>query len=603
MNNRSLFRIITILLASVLAYTAIPCAYADVTTAAPDINAPKTLDELRTADIASIARLSRFDSRDYNIITPVRDQGTSDLCWAYATISASETSILLEGIEQNSLSLSPEMLGYFRHNRGADPLGNTTGEVTQSSANWYNTSGDPIYGATVLSQWCGPVKTGISVNTANVYDNTDYRLENTICIANAKDRDAIKRAIARYGSVTFSYNNKSEYDYYNAKNETGSSSYPHACTLIGWDDTIPADIFRPGGASQDGGWIVKNSYKSLPYFYLSYDCGSSSIIALDFAPRSEYDYNYFYDASVQDFALTLSMKNTHSANIFEAKKSTDTLDEYVKAVNVGIIGNNVTCNAKVYTDLNNVTTPTSVSDPTDGTLAAEKSAVFEHSGVYTITFDTPVKISKGSYFSVVIKVSNAANNAVIRLSQNTGATYMFKDYWSKSRFAARIKAFTICEEKKPVTPTPTPSPTLTPSPTPTPSPTLTPSHTPTPLPTPTPSPTPTPLPTPTPSPTPTPLPTPEIIQAIGTYNNKIIAQKHIDNNILRLTLTYKDVYIPHLQLILATYNDTGLISVKLIDSSGNENNTIHFNDISLPNETYKLMIWNMNNLSPVFDVI
>ncbi len=425
--------------------------YADVTLAPAHADAPKTLEELRVSDLAEVAKLPRFDSRDYQIITPVKDQGSSDLCWAYASVSASEAAILRKGIDpkaaNNTLSLSAENLGYARHNRGADPLGNTKGEIT--GANWYNTSGDPGYGATVWSQWCGPVKTGVSVDLKTIYDNTDYRLENAICIQNEKDRDAIKRAIVQYGAVTFSYNNKSERDYYNAKNETGSSSYPHACAIIGWDDSIPAEKFQPGGATQDGGWIIKNSYHSLPYFYLSYDCGSTAIVAFDYVPREKYEYNYFYDSHVQDFGLTLSVKgNNYVSNVFEAKKGTDSMSEYIKAVNVGIIGKNVTCEAEIYIDLQEVQDISDISNitPTKGTLAAQKTEVFEHSGYYTIMLDEPIKIEKGSYFSVVVKVSNSAGNAVIRLTQESNLTYLNKDYWYKSNYAARIKAFTVCQE-------------------------------------------------------------------------------------------------------------------------------------------------------------
>jgi len=285
----------------------------------------------------------------------------------------------------------------------------------------------------------------------NIYDNTDYRLENAIYIENEKDRDAIKRAIVQYGAVTFSYNNKSERDYHNAKNETGSSAYPHACTIIGWDDSIPATKFQPGGATQDGGWIIKNSYNSLPYFYLSYDCGSTSIVAFDYAPREEYTYNYFYDSHVQDFGLTLSIKgNNYVSNVFEAKKGVDSMSEYMKAVNVGIIGKNVTCEVEIYTDLQEMQDIGNISNitPTKGTLAAQKTEVFEHAGYHTIMLDTPIKIEQGSYFSVVIKVSSTASKAAVRLTQESNLTYLNQDYWYKSNYAARIKAFTVCEENK-----------------------------------------------------------------------------------------------------------------------------------------------------------
>ena len=90
--------------------------------------AEKTPQTLRKADISSLIKEPQFDSREYGIITPVKDQGTTSLCWAYSTVNASEASILRSGIDKNasvrSLSLLPEQIGYARWNRGADPLQN-----------------------------------------------------------------------------------------------------------------------------------------------------------------------------------------------------------------------------------------------------------------------------------------------------------------------------------------------------------------------------------------------------------------------------------------------------------------------------------------------
>ena len=55
----------------------------------------------------------------------------------------------------------------------------------------------------------------------------------------------IKKAIAKYGAVTFQYNNLHNIYYYNPKNEKSGSSYPHACTIIGWDDLDASDSLAP----------------------------------------------------------------------------------------------------------------------------------------------------------------------------------------------------------------------------------------------------------------------------------------------------------------------------------------------------------------------
>lgn len=446
--------LLTVLIAIVVITTSLPfCVTATQSKAYAQTveGAPNTLEELQNADIDAVANLSKFDSRNYGIVTPVKDQGSSDLCWAYATANASETSILRSGIDvqatSSNLILSPESLAYRLHNRDADPLGNTGRILSADYQNWYNKSGTPSYGADVFSQWCGPIRKDLPV-TSDAYANTAYRMENAVFIdyKNAPDlkKSAIKKAIVEYGAVTFSYNNVRETEYYNPSGESGSATYPHACTLIGWDDTIPASRFSPQSAKQDGGWIVKNSYLSLPYFYLSYDNDSLSVWAFDYAAKNEYDFNYFYDSESAN-ALTPSNYIKKAANVFEAKKGGEGKSEYVKAVNVGVQGKDVNCTVKVYVNI------ADGSNPESGTLAGEGTATFDYQGYRTVKLDKPVKIQKGSLFSVVVQVSNDSGNAHIYWAMQSATlanshTYTSYGTWSKSKYPVRIKAFTSLED-------------------------------------------------------------------------------------------------------------------------------------------------------------
>ena len=131
----------------------------------------------------------------------------------------------------------------------------------------------------------------------------------------------MKRAIVKYGAVTFSYKYATETERYNPNNE--KSGQPHACTVIGWDDTLPAESFVPGGAKLDGGWLIKNSYHSSEYFYLSYEVTCEQIYAFDYVENDKYDHNYFYDAKPEDFGVGSMLKLTKAANVFEAKNGTE----------------------------------------------------------------------------------------------------------------------------------------------------------------------------------------------------------------------------------------------------------------------------------------
>lgn len=405
----------------------------------------KTPDDLRNADIETLAAQPRFDSREYGIVTPVKDQGNTSLCWAYSTASASETSILRKGIDPTvtakSVFLSPQQIGYARHNRGSDPLGNTKGEITAQAAEWAYAGSGTKYAAGLLSTWCGPVGKDFPHNV-NGWENAAYKLESAVAIngsklaESAEAREKMKRAIVKYGAVTFSYNNARETERYNPNND--KSGQPHACTIIGWDDTLPAETFVPGGAKLDGGWLVKNSYNSLQYFYISYEVTCEQIYAFDYAPDDKYDYNYFYDEKAEDFGIGSLIKITNAANIFKAKKGTAEKPEEIKAVSVGISGENAVCTVEIYTDV-----PKGNFNPENAAPAASKTVNLEYGGFNCIELDTPVKIENGSDFAVVAKVQNG----YITLNEASGKSYANRGAWMPLDAVPRIKAFTKIKDK------------------------------------------------------------------------------------------------------------------------------------------------------------
>lgn len=173
----------------------------------------KTPEDLRNADIETLVAQPRFDSREYAVVTPVRDQGNTSLCWAYSAASASETSVLRKGIDAGVTArtwfLSPQQIGYVRHKRGADSLGNTAGETTAQSGEWAYSDGGVTYAAGLLSTWCGPIAANLPYNV-NGWDSAAYKLQSAILVngnnlaQSAEARGKMKRAIVKYGEVTFS---------------------------------------------------------------------------------------------------------------------------------------------------------------------------------------------------------------------------------------------------------------------------------------------------------------------------------------------------------------------------------------------------------------
>ena len=390
---------------------------------------------------------SYYSSKDLGHLTTVKDQQDTNICWAFASISSSESSILKSGIDSTitnlTLDLNPYSLAYRRHNRGTDPLNNVEGETT--GQNWRTTSGDPLYSATILSQWTGPISSNLNPD-AEPYENTLYRLENAIFFSeeglSEEERiKQLKEAIYKYGAITFGYNNRYEKLYYNPIKLSGEV-YGHACILYGWDDNVAASLFYPS-ASINGGWLVKNSYNSLPFFTLSYESTKSNnqAYAFQYASKNKYDYNYFYDDKLSDAPIS-NVKD--GANVFLAKKGENGNEEYLKAVNIGVNGKNFHCIVKIYTNLKEE------NNPESGNYEGTWEKDFDY-GVYrTIEIDKDIILDKGSYFSVIVEVSDTANLRVAVSA--SGGRSLRKGYYGWNgigivSYSLRIKAFTKLQDK------------------------------------------------------------------------------------------------------------------------------------------------------------
>ena len=197
---------------------------------------------------------SRFDLRDYNAVTSLKEQANSGNCWAFATISTLESAIKkATGLEYD---LSEGYLKNFAQ--------------MYSDFGWpYETNNGGLFpmALSVLVNWAAPVNE--SADPTDDWDvispllNSQVHVQNILFLQRSSytDNDIIKKAIMDYGAVatqicmkfSSSYINGGSYYYY------GNESTNHAITIIGWDDNYSKSNFvqTPAG---NGAWIVKNSY-------------------------------------------------------------------------------------------------------------------------------------------------------------------------------------------------------------------------------------------------------------------------------------------------------------------------------------------------------
>ena len=126
-------------------------------------------------------------------------------------------------------------------------------------------------------------------------------------------------------------------------------------------------------------------------------------------------------------------------------------DEYIKAVNVAIGGENVTAKVEIY---KNVDYPYGGQDNvpvSGGYLANTTTAYFENSGYVTIELNQPVKIEKDQWFSAIVSVSNEKGDAKIMTSYKNGREMSYINNgsgWTQLKnYVGRIKVYTKLENK------------------------------------------------------------------------------------------------------------------------------------------------------------
>lgn len=351
---------------------------------------------------------SRYDSRDYGYVSPVKNQNPTGLCWGFSMAALLETSLLSQGY--GTYDLSEEHLAYFFSNRQNDPLGNTAGDYNKHIKTDYHDGGNVLCTSFFLSSWSG-MTTEDNVpfdpysqnppDAGKAYDTTAY-LKNAVFSGYSEAR--MKQLVSQYHAVSVMYNMNSTY--YNT--DTAAYCYPvsdgtvtHIVTVVGWDDTYSKDNFKEeSGVTSDGAWIAKNSWGSTwgkeGYFYISYEDKSlSALVSAEASLAPEYYNNYFYDGTAG--GATLSVKDGDSvACVFDVKAG-DGKSEELGEVVISSFTDNSVFQIQIYTNL------ADDSDPVSGTPAYETPVEVSQTVQGIRTASVPeVILKQGTKYSVVV---------------------------------------------------------------------------------------------------------------------------------------------------------------------------------------------------------
>lgn len=327
---------------------------------------------------------SKYDLRDFNQVTSVKDQGSDGNCWSFSAIAVVESAILKKynityDFSENNMKNIMNKYSF---------MGNPFKEPNQGDSSFVSMG--------YLLGWFGPIN-----DTEDPYVSDSLispTLNSTIHIQDivfADDINQIKKLIMNIGGASsLIFAGKDPLNLYNIVEDED-----HAITLIGWDDNYSrynfkakdenGNIVNPPG---DGAFILKNSWGTdigdNGYQYISFydktfsDHAFAYTVILD--DTKKYENIYQYDTVIYVDSMKEDSKKAYK-NVYTAKRN-----ETISAVGIySEKGTNYTI--EIY--VNNV-------------LKMTQNGNLNYDGFKTIKLNNYIPVIKDDIFTVVIKTTS-----------------------------------------------------------------------------------------------------------------------------------------------------------------------------------------------------
>ncbi|MBQ6220311.1 MAG: hypothetical protein IJJ47_11310 [Methanosphaera sp.] len=344
--------------------------------------------------------LSSFNLNDYNMVTSVKNQGSSNACWAFASLGTLESAIL------KSFNQTTD----FSENHLKNIINKYNINGTDADANTGSSLLRPI---NYLLSWTDPVNDldDIFFEESILSDDipSTFHIQDVVFLENYNSLNPqdIKNAILKYGALftdlsvngTCDHTNKTIEDnliisttvnYYNPT----ITSPNHAVSLIGWDDTYSRYNFNNNGSIPvgDGAFIIKNSWGTdngiSGFNYVSYydkSLGTDGFIAFLLDNRCNYSNIYQYETcSVYTFdsnSTEFTIANNYHSRSAEQIQAVGTFFDKESNYTLVIYKNGV----EQYTQDGNV----------------------NHAGYQTIKLKQYIPLNTGDDFTAMLTIKNS----------------------------------------------------------------------------------------------------------------------------------------------------------------------------------------------------
>lgn len=321
-----------------------------------------------------------------NRMPMLRNQEGTNTCWAFAALSALESSM----DEDVTEAYSVEHL--ITHN----PFGRR-----------FEEGGAYIVTMAYLLSWKGPV-----AEEALLEEGAGEELQSSVHVQEVRqsepgDFEAIKRFIYLYGGVESALyldfaENMTDSDYYNEENNSycylGEEKSNHDIVIVGWDDDYPAENFV-GNVTNDGAFLCLNSwgehFGDAGTFYVSYEDVNIGGYGVAYSRIDSIDnYDKIYQSDLCGYTAQIGYQHETAwfANVYTA-------DENISLKAAGFYATGKDTKYEIYfvpkfQDENSFEQRIFVGD-----------GYLEDAGYYTIDFLEELEVDAGEDFAIVVKIS------------------------------------------------------------------------------------------------------------------------------------------------------------------------------------------------------